>query len=143
MRLPANRFEWITVALVAVVAAIFLLMMMGWQALAHTTIWRAETSDPQILDFQRWENPKSRAGCCGEDDCRPIDSGLIVWGSDAVSFVHDKTGQPKRYWIPRDEIDGSPNQTTYGCVVGSGNAAEHPEFPGQRRARCLMLSGGT
>lgn len=145
MRLPRNQFEWISLwlALATATAGLLLVFIGTRSAAAHDTIWRTNNGDPQILNFQSWENPKNKMGCCGENDCRPIDQSTLEWTTDAVSFMHDKTGRPERYWIPRDEIDGSPNQTTYGCVVGSGGAEEHPVFPGARRARCLMLSGAT
>ena len=146
MRLPENHFEWITLwlAMATAVAGLLLVFIVTSKpSQAHMTIYRNANGDPNILDFQSWENPVNKMGCCGENDCRPIDMRSLQWKGDAVSFIHDKTGKPERYWIPRAEIDGSPNQITYGCVVGVGDPVYNDAFPGQKKARCLMLSGAT
>ena len=138
MKLPCNRFEWISVCLAAIAAAIFALMVT--LAFAHEV--KVTTPYGQVItqDFKGFKNPKTGLGCCGGKDCKAIDSSTLEWAADAVSFIWV---DGKRYWTPRDEIDGSPTSVTYGCVRHSDRGKHHPAFPGAEYARCLLLSGST
>ena len=141
MRLPQNHFEWTTLWLTLAAAAVGLFLLFSIAAQAHIVRYKTSIGDIATLDFEGFKNPSSGYGCCGSNDCVQIDASKVTWIGDAVSFIYPV--DDKRYWLPRSELDGSPNQMSYGCVVGKGDPDKHPAFPDQRKARCLLLTGST